>query len=85
MVNHFFTMQPVETSFYDIGRIVLYQKTKAPNGNIVNNKHFVIYKKDGAIILDESFKFFNVKESTINYLLDKCKLSLEKENLSIES
>ena len=84
VVNHFFSMQPVETHFYEIGRIVLYQKAKAPNGNVFNNEHYVIYGKNDKIVLDESFKFFELKESTIHHLLEKCKLTLEKQDLRMD-
>ena len=85
VVNHFFSIEPVETHFYDITRIVLYQKTKAPNGNIVNNKHYVIYGKNESIVVDESFKFFEIEESTINYLLDNCQLTLEEHDLRADN
>lgn len=84
VVNHFFSIEPVETHFYEIGRIVLYQKAKAPNGNVVNNEHYVIYGKNDAVILDEHFKLFDIKKSTINHLLRVCKLTLEEQDLRIE-
>lgn len=82
--NHFFAIGPVETHFYEIDRIALYQKAKAPNGNIKNNEHYVIYKKDGSIILDESFKLFGVEEPAINHILRQCKLNLEQQGLRID-
>lgn len=84
IINHFFATESVETHFYEIERIVLYRKVEAPNGNIRNNEHYVIYKKDGSIILDESFKLFGVKEPAINYILKNCKLTLEQQDLRID-
>lgn len=84
IVNPFFALNPVETSFSEVERIVLYQKAKAPNGAIKKNEHYVIYKKDDAIILDESFKLFGIKEPTINHILKQCKLTLEQEDLRVD-
>lgn len=83
-VNHFFSMQSQETPLSEIGKIVLYQKKKAPNGNIVDNEHYVIYKKDDSILLDESFQLFKVQSSTITYLLEKSNLDLTAEQLRLD-
>jgi hypothetical protein len=75
--NDWLSVNSVSTKFTDIARIVHYDKVYAPNGNIVERDHHVLYNVKGEIIYDSDNMFICTDNSLIQFMLRETKIDLE--------